>query len=48
MTLKNAFKVLEDHSIVFRDYFDLVAIETRDLRLHQAIERVKTYITMGV
>ena len=48
MTLKNAFKTLDDHNITWKDYFDLVGIETRDLRLYQAIERVKTYITMGV
>ena len=48
MSLKNAFKILKSHNITFRDYFDLIGIETRDLRLYQAIERVKTYITMGI
>ena len=47
MTLKTAFKILDQHNIVFRDYFDLIGIETRDIRLYQAIERVKTYITTG-
>lgn len=48
MTLKNAFKVLDEHSIIFRDFFDLVGIQTADFKLHQAIERVKTFITIGI
>ena len=47
MKIQQALKTLEKHNIHFNDFFDLVGIETRDSFLKVAIERVKTFITIG-
>ena len=47
MILKNAHKILKDHSIIWMDYFDLLYINTGDIKLRQAIDRIKTFLTIG-
>lgn len=47
MTLKTAYRVLQKNDIQYQDYFDLCFIDTSDIQLKQAINRVKTYITIG-
>ena len=47
MQIQKALKILSRHNVQFNDYFDLVRVETTDHLLRVAIERVKTYITIG-
>lgn len=47
MTLIKAHRILKEHNIYWNTYFDLLYIDTKDIRLKQAIERIKTFITIG-
>jgi hypothetical protein len=47
MTLLKAHKILIEHDIYWTNYFDLVYINTSDIKVKEAINRVKTFITMG-
>lgn len=47
MTLTKAYKILKDHNVTWKDYFDLMYIDTNDIKLKQAIDRIKTFLTIG-
>lgn len=47
MKIKTALKTLREHDIKYNDVYDLMHIETKDFRLRQAIERVKTFLELG-
>ena len=47
MTLHRANEILKEKGIKWSNYFDLIGINTKDNKLIQAIERVKTFITIG-
>ena len=47
MTLQRANKILKDNGIRWASYFDLVGINTDNDKIKQAIERVKTFLTIG-
>ena len=47
MSIHKALKILNRNGIQFKDYFDLIGVETMDVVIKNAIERVKTYIVHG-
>ncbi len=48
MSIKKAYNILKWNNITFKDYFDLIGLDCRqNLKLHSAIERVKTFISTG-
>lgn len=47
MSINKALKILKQNGIEYNDYFDLVGVETSDVFLKVAIERVKTFMTIG-
>ncbi len=47
MNLNRAFKILKKYNIKYNDYFDLIGIETYNHFVKEAIERIKTFITIG-
>lgn len=47
MTIKNARSILLKRGIFYVNYFDLSNIKTNDTLLREAIDRIKTFITIG-
>ena len=47
MTLYKANKILKDNQIIYINYFDLMGIQTKDLQVMRAIERIKTFLIHG-